>query len=141
MSQCVPTGTAKRWCISSDTRHFWQTIRQGRCTLQIGFTACSSLAITFPVCTGQKQLLEQLLKLYATLYTLQIVARGPRREHTSIPRATGRLGSFVSVTIFKLCKSADVGSYLGGSCVETDLSARVCSHVAIGLHPVRLTRS
>lgn len=33
------------------------------------------------------------------------------------------------------CKAGDVGVYLGGSCNETDISARVASHVALAVQP------
>ncbi len=33
------------------------------------------------------------------------------------------------------CKAAGVGAYLGGSCTETEASARVCTHVAIATQP------
>lgn len=33
------------------------------------------------------------------------------------------------------CKTAGVGAYLGGSCTETEVSARVCTHVAIATQP------
>jgi len=33
------------------------------------------------------------------------------------------------------CKVAGVGAYLGGSCTETEVSARVCTHVAIATQP------
>lgn len=33
------------------------------------------------------------------------------------------------------CKAAGVGAYLGGSCTETEVSARVCTHVAIATQP------
>lgn len=39
------------------------------------------------------------------------------------------------------CKAAGVGAYLGGSCTETEVSARVCTHVAIATQPdVMLTK-
>jgi methylaspartate ammonia-lyase len=39
------------------------------------------------------------------------------------------------------CKAAGVGAYLGGSCTETEVSARVCAHVAIATQPdVMLTK-
>jgi methylaspartate ammonia-lyase len=33
------------------------------------------------------------------------------------------------------CKSGDIGAFLGGSCAETDLSARVAVHVALATRP------
>jgi methylaspartate ammonia-lyase len=39
------------------------------------------------------------------------------------------------------CKTAGVGAYLGGSCTETEVSARACTHVAIATQPdVMLTK-
>lgn len=33
------------------------------------------------------------------------------------------------------CKAAGIGAYLGGSCTETEVSSRVCAHVAIATQP------
>jgi methylaspartate ammonia-lyase len=41
----------------------------------------------------------------------------------------GRLSASMEAAL--LCKGAGVGAYLGGSCVETDLSARASVHVAV----------
>jgi methylaspartate ammonia-lyase len=45
---------------------------------------------------------------------------------------TPDVGSITDVVKAVLrCKAHDVGAFVGGSCVETDLSARVCTHVAV----------
>jgi methylaspartate ammonia-lyase len=36
-----------------------------------------------------------------------------------------------SVLAIELCKREGVGAFLGGSCAETDLSARACVHIAV----------
>ena len=33
------------------------------------------------------------------------------------------------------CRRSEMRSYLGGSCAETDLSARVAVHIAVATHP------
>lgn len=35
-----------------------------------------------------------------------------------------------------ICRDGGVGVYLGGSCNETDISARVAAHVALAVRPV-----
>jgi methylaspartate ammonia-lyase len=40
-----------------------------------------------------------------------------------------------SVDAVLACKEAGVGAFLGGSCAETDLSARVAVHVALATQP------
>ena len=40
-----------------------------------------------------------------------------------------------SVEAVLACKTAGVGAFLGGSCAETDLSARVSAHVALATRP------
>ncbi|MGD9029780.1 MAG: methylaspartate ammonia-lyase [Anaerolineae bacterium] len=40
-----------------------------------------------------------------------------------------------SVDAVLACKDGDVGAFLGGSCAETDLSARVAVHVALATQP------
>jgi methylaspartate ammonia-lyase len=40
-----------------------------------------------------------------------------------------------SVEAVLICKAGDVGAFLGGSCVETDLSAKVAVHVALAVRP------
>jgi methylaspartate ammonia-lyase len=40
-----------------------------------------------------------------------------------------------SVDAVLACKEGDVGAFLGGSCAETDLSARVAVHVALATQP------
>jgi methylaspartate ammonia-lyase len=40
-----------------------------------------------------------------------------------------------SVEAVLACKSGDVGAFLGGSCAETDLSARVAVHMALATRP------
>jgi methylaspartate ammonia-lyase len=40
-----------------------------------------------------------------------------------------------SVEAVLACKADDVGAFLGGSCAETDLSARVAVHVALATRP------
>jgi methylaspartate ammonia-lyase len=36
------------------------------------------------------------------------------------------------------CKAAGIGAFLGGSCVETDLSARAAVHVALATQPAMM---
>ncbi len=46
------------------------------------------------------------------------------------------LGSIAnSVEAVQVCRAAGVGAFLGGSCAETDLSARVSVHVALATRP------
>jgi methylaspartate ammonia-lyase len=40
-----------------------------------------------------------------------------------------------SVEAVLACKSGGMGAFLGGSCAETDLSARVAVHVALATRP------
>jgi methylaspartate ammonia-lyase len=40
-----------------------------------------------------------------------------------------------TVEAVSVCKSGDVGAFLGGSCAETDLSAKVAVHVALATRP------
>ena len=40
-----------------------------------------------------------------------------------------------SVEAVLACKAADIGAFLGGSCAETDVSARVAVHVALATRP------
>jgi methylaspartate ammonia-lyase len=40
-----------------------------------------------------------------------------------------------SVDAVMACKEGGVGAFLGGSCAETDLSARVAVHVALATQP------
>jgi methylaspartate ammonia-lyase len=44
-------------------------------------------------------------------------------------------GGHNTVEAVLACKSGDVGAFLGGSCAETDLSARVSVHVALATRP------
>lgn len=40
-----------------------------------------------------------------------------------------------SIEALSLCNEYDIKAYLGGSCTETDISARVSSHLAVALQP------
>ncbi len=44
-------------------------------------------------------------------------------------------GINASIEAVLLCQSRGVKAYLGGTCNETDISARVCTHVAMATHP------
>lgn len=52
--------------------------------------------------------------------------------HIKMPNL-GALSNSVEAVL--MCKAGDVGTLLGGSCAETDLSARVRAHVALATRP------
>lgn len=43
-----------------------------------------------------------------------------------------------SVEAIRYCGKTDTCAYLGGSCAETEVSARVCSHIAIATQPIQM---
>ncbi|AKU09375.1 methylaspartate ammonia-lyase [Haloferax gibbonsii] len=43
-----------------------------------------------------------------------------------------------SIAAVQYCEGTGTGAYLGGSCAETDVSARVCTHVALATQPIQL---
>ena len=40
-----------------------------------------------------------------------------------------------SIEAVLYCKQQGVGAYLGGTCNETDCSARICAHIALATQP------
>lgn len=48
----------------------------------------------------------------------------------------GGINNTIEAILF--CKKNDVGAYLGGSCNETDRSARICAHIALATGPAQI---
>jgi methylaspartate ammonia-lyase len=44
-------------------------------------------------------------------------------------------GIHASIDAIAACKEAGVSAFLGGSCAETDVSARISAHVALAAQP------
>ncbi|MBA7618585.1 Methylaspartate ammonia-lyase 1 [subsurface metagenome] len=48
----------------------------------------------------------------------------------------GGINNTIEAILF--CKKNDVGAHLGGSCNETDRSARICAHIALATGPAQI---
>ncbi|GAG69153.1 unnamed protein product, partial [marine sediment metagenome] len=48
----------------------------------------------------------------------------------------GGINNTIEAILF--CKKHGVGAYLGGSCNETDRSARICAHIALATGPCQI---
>ena len=53
------------------------------------------------------------------------------------PTDIGSIDSLIRAVLY--CKERGVGAYLGGTCNETDKSARVCAHVALATSPLQMS--
>ena len=53
------------------------------------------------------------------------------------PTDIGSIDSLIRAVLY--CKERGVGAYLGGTCNETDKSARVCAHVALATRPLQMS--
>jgi methylaspartate ammonia-lyase len=69
-----------------------------------------------------------------TLADVEAFARAGACDMAQIK--TPDVGSLVdSARAVRVCREHGVGAYLGGSCAETDVSARACVHVAVATQP------